>query len=130
MTAEGAALPELHMARTHARVDRLDVPCLGIWEGARAACRALQTQLYPGAVHHQPDLPWGLALQDHSTQSQGLLCVWDSSSPGAPAEVLLLEGCPTCCCWAPAASGAGADLIFAGEHCRQLAAECGAAPCM
>jgi hypothetical protein len=52
--------------------------------------------------------------QDHSPRAQGLLCVWDLQRPQAPAEVLLLEGSPTACCWAPAASGAGADLLFAG----------------
>ncbi|KAG2446162.1 hypothetical protein HXX76_000757 [Chlamydomonas incerta] len=58
-------------------------------------------------------------LQDHSLGSKGIMCVWDLSSAargpqlqGAlPAAVLISEGSPSCCCWAPAPS---TSLVFAG----------------
>ncbi|EFJ44849.1 hypothetical protein VOLCADRAFT_94869 [Volvox carteri f. nagariensis] len=51
-------------------------------------------------------------LQDHSLGGKGMLCVWDLSSPTAPPlSVLVSEGSPSCCCWAPAPS---TTLVFAG----------------
>ncbi|GLI68764.1 hypothetical protein VaNZ11_013255 [Volvox africanus] len=50
-------------------------------------------------------------LQDHTLGSKGMLCVWDLSTPNAPASVLVSEGTPSCCCWAPAPS---ISLVFAG----------------
>ncbi|KAG2440517.1 hypothetical protein HYH02_010395 [Chlamydomonas schloesseri] len=58
-------------------------------------------------------------LQDHSLGSKGLMCVWDLSSAArgpqlqgaTPSAVLVSEGSPSCCCWAPAPS---TSLVFAG----------------
>ncbi|PNG99314.1 WD repeat domain-containing protein, partial [Tetrabaena socialis] len=48
---------------------------------------------------------------DHSLNSKGMLCTWDLSAPSAPAAVMVSEGSPSCCCWAPAPS---TTLLFAG----------------
>ncbi|GFR41343.1 hypothetical protein Agub_g2028 [Astrephomene gubernaculifera] len=50
-------------------------------------------------------------LQDHTLNSKGVLCVWDLSATSAPAAVMVSEGSPSCCCWAPAPS---TSLVFAG----------------
>ncbi|GLC72440.1 hypothetical protein PLESTF_001247900 [Pleodorina starrii] len=50
-------------------------------------------------------------LQDHSLGAKGMLCTWDLSDPAAPSAVMVSEGVPSCCCWAPAPS---TTLVFAG----------------
>eukprot|EP00198_Chlamydomonas_reinhardtii_P013195 XP_001702532.1 flagellar associated protein [Chlamydomonas reinhardtii] len=58
-------------------------------------------------------------LQDHTLGSKGIMCVWDLSSAArgpqlqgaTPSAVLVSEGSPACCCWAPAPS---TSLVFAG----------------
>ncbi|KXZ56466.1 hypothetical protein GPECTOR_1g417 [Gonium pectorale] len=50
-------------------------------------------------------------LQDHSLNSKGVLAVWDLSAPSSPASVLVSEGSPSCCCWAPAPH---TNMVFAG----------------
>ena len=57
--------------------------------------------------------------QDHTLGSKGIMCVWDLSSAArgpqlqgaTPSAVLVSEGSPACCCWAPAPS---TSLVFAG----------------
>lgn len=62
-------------------------------------------------------------LQDHTLNSKGVLCVWDLSATAAPHAILVSEGSPTCCCWAPAPS---TSLVFAGEVGEHAGAETGA----
>lgn len=50
-------------------------------------------------------------LKEHSLAGMGLLCVWDLSSPDAPKFVLVSEGTPNCCGFAPAPAS---HVVFAG----------------
>lgn len=51
--------------------------------------------------------------------SQGILCVWSLHEPSLPQHILICEGTPTCCCFAPgrdslvfAATSSGALLVW------------------
>ena len=59
-----------------------------------------------------PSLRHFASTQDHSLATKGCLCVWDLSSPKAPKAVLVSEGTPSCCGFAPAPAS---SIVFAGE---------------
>ncbi|GAX75539.1 hypothetical protein CEUSTIGMA_g2982.t1 [Chlamydomonas eustigma] len=50
-------------------------------------------------------------LKDHTLATKGCLCVWDLSAPAAPKAVLISEGSPTCCGFAPSPAS---SVVFAG----------------
>lgn len=57
-------------------------------------------------------------LQDHTINTKGVMAVWDLSAPTKPTAVLVSEGSPSCCAWAPpvasTAAGGSVRLVFAG----------------
>ena len=50
-------------------------------------------------------------LKEHSLAGMGLLCVWDLSAPESPKHVLVSEGSPNCCGFAPSPS---TNVVYAG----------------
>lgn len=50
-------------------------------------------------------------LKDHSLATKGLLCVWDLSAPATPRAILVSEGSPTCCGFAPSPAS---HVVYAG----------------
>eukprot|EP00798_Chlamydomonas_sp_ICE-L_P001605 gene1605-32994_t len=50
-------------------------------------------------------------ITDHSLGAKGCLCVWDMGKPARPRAVLISEGSPSCCTFAPASAS---HVVFAG----------------
>mmetsp|Transcript_7254 Transcript_7254/g.15826 ORF Transcript_7254/g.15826 Transcript_7254/m.15826 type:complete len:708 (+) Transcript_7254:280-2403(+) len=50
-------------------------------------------------------------IKDHTLATKGCMCVWDIAAPSSPKHVLVSEGTPTCCGFAPAPA---THIVFAG----------------